>query len=162
MIIRTLDELFVHEITDLYDAEHQLMKALPKMIGAATFADLKLVLNEHFRQTRSQLQRLEEVFELTGKQVLRHPCEAMRGILREGAEVLEQTLGGAIRDAAIIGAAQRVEHYEMAGYGTARTYAYLLGYGQAAQKLQMTLDEEEQADKKLTQVANSINAIAME
>ena len=162
MIIRNLNELFVHELTDLYDAEHQLLKALPKMVTASTFADLKTALAEHFTQTKEQVKRLEQVFHLIDKKPSRHACAAMRGILDEADGALDETSGGAIRDAAIIGASQRIEHYEMAGYGTVRTYAYMLGYTQAAQLLQETLDEEEQADKRLTQVANSINALAME
>ena len=162
MIIRNLNELFVHELTDLYDAEHQLLKALPKMVTATTFADLKTALAEHFNQTKAQVKRLEQAFHLTGQKPSRRPCAAMRGILDEADGVLDEALGGAIRDAAIIGAIQRIEHYEMAGYGRARTYAYMLGYTQVAQLLQETLDEEEQADKRLTQIANSINALAME
>ncbi len=162
MVIRTLDELFVHEVTDLYDAEHQLVKALPKMITAATFADLKTALAEHYNETKGHIKRLEQVFDTMGHKPSRRTCEAMRGILDEADGVVDEALGGAIRDAAIIGAIQRVEHYEMAGYGTARTYAYLLGYAEAAQMLQQTLDEEEQADKKLTNVAHNINAMAME
>src|SRR6185295_5321966 len=98
MIIRTLDELFVHELIDLYDAEHQIMQALPKMIGVATFGDLKLALNDHYQETKVQIQRLDQIFVLLNNKITPHPCEAMRGILREGNVVVEQTLGGAIRD----------------------------------------------------------------
>jgi ferritin-like metal-binding protein YciE len=162
MTIRTLDELFVHGLKDLYDAEQQLTKAMPTMLMEITSPDLKAAVEEHLHQTQQHIKRLERVFESVGKTASRRVCPAMRGILDEGEDLLEEVSGRAVRDAAIIAIAQRVEHYEMAGYGTARTYAYLLGYTQAAQLLQETLDEEENTDKTLTQLANNLNILAIE
>jgi ferritin-like metal-binding protein YciE len=159
---RSLEELLTHELKDLYDAEHQLTQALPKMIAAVTFGELKLTLEEHLKETEAQVTRLEAVFEALDMKPSRITCKGIKGIINEGEESIEETVEGAIRDAAIIASAQRAEHYEMASYGTARTYAYLLGHAEVAKMLQQTLDEEEHADKKLTQVANSINALALE
>jgi len=161
MAIHSLGELLVHELKDLYDAEHQLTKALPKMAKAATSSELKSAFESHLNQTMQHIERLKQVFASMDVKAARETCEAMQGLVKEGSEVLEEAMNAAIRDAALIAAAQRIEHYEIAGYGTARTFAYLLENSEAANLLQQTLDEEEQTDKKLTQIANSINAHAM-
>lgn len=161
MAIHSLEDLFVHELMDLYDAENQLVRVLPNLIQAANGPALKTALEEHLTQTQDHVTRLEAVFMGMGMKAKRQTCEAMQGILYEANELLSETTDSAVRDAALIAAVQRVEHYEMAGYGTARTYAYVLGYDHSATLLQETLDEEEQADKRLTQVANTVNAQAV-
>lgn len=151
-----LEELFIEELKDLYSAETQLVKALPKMAKAATSPDLKRAFERHLEETRRQVERLDQIgqaFEvkLTGKK-----CKGMEGLLEEGKEAMEEDFEAPAVDAGIIGAAQRVEHYEIAAYGTARTHAEVLGYTKAAKLLQQTLDEEAATDKKLTQLAESI------
>ncbi len=157
MSIQSLNDLLVHELQDLYDAEHQLLKAIPKMASAASARDLKAALNEHLEQTHAQIQRLEQVFEALGQRAARKTCKAMKGLIEEGDETLKEEMPKEVKDAALIAAAQRIEHYEMAGYGTARTFAYQLGSEQAARLLQQTLEEEEMTDKKLTMVASKVN-----
>lgn len=153
MKMRTLEDLFQHELKDLYSAEKQLTKALPKMAKAASNARLKDAFESHLEETEGQVERLEkllEKFEISARGV---KCKAMEGLLEEGKEILEQEMEDDVRDAALIAAAQRVEHYEIAGYGCARTFAEMLGYTEAATLLQKTLDEEAAADRKLTAVA---------
>jgi len=151
--MKTLNDLFVHELKDLYSAEKQLLKALPKMIKASTNEELRQAIENHLGETEEQVSRLEEIFESLEVSPRGAKCAAMEGLIEEGKEILEAEMDDDVRDAAIICAAQRVEHYEMAGYGCARTFAEQLGHDQAAQLLQQTLDEEKAADEKLTEVA---------
>jgi ferritin-like metal-binding protein YciE len=153
MKMKTLEDLFHHELKDLYSAEKQITKALPKMIKAASSEDLQECLKSHLEETEHQIARLEDVFGKLGISSRGTKCKAMEGLIEEGAEFLEADMDDMVRDAAIIGACQRVEHYEMAGYGCARTFAKQLGDEETATLLQHTLDEEKAADVKLTQIA---------
>ena len=162
MPVRTFEDLFVDELKDLYDAEQQLIKALPKMAKAANSPNLKSAFENHLKQTEGHVKRLEQVFEGLGKKPTRKTCAAMKGLVEEGSQVIEEDMEPEIKDAALIGAAQRVEHYEMAGYGTVRTFAHLLGHHNLEAILQMTLDEEGEANKKLTSLASNINVKAMQ
>jgi len=149
----SFDELFVEQLQDLYDAEQRLVTALPKMAGAASSSSLKAAFQEHLRETEGQVSRLEQIFRLLGKTAKAKTCEAMKGLIAEGQEVISSRGDPDVKDAALIAAAQRVEHYEIAGYGTVRTFAQRLGHDDAARLLQQTLDEEGAADKKLTALA---------
>ena len=157
-----LQELLHDELKDLYSAENQIIKALPKMIKASESTDLKRAFERHLEETRRQVERLDQIgeeleFKLTGKK-----CKGMEGLLEEGKEVMQE-LDEQTIDAGLIGAAQKVEHYEIAGYGTARTHAEMLGYNRVAKLLQQTLDEEGATDKKLTALAETcINIEAIE
>ena len=163
MEANSLKELYVDELRDLYDAEQQITKALPKMVDAASSDELQSALNEHLEITKQQAQRLEQIFENLGEKAKGKKCKGMEGLIKEGSEVIEENEDDQVRDAAIISAAQKVEHYEMAGYGTVRTYASLLGEDDAADLLQQTLDEEKDADDRLTDLAeNNINVEAMD
>jgi len=153
----SLRELYIDELHDLYNAEMQLVKALPKMAKAATSAQLRNAFEEHLRQTAEHVSRLEQIFEQLGKKPSGKKCLAMVGLVKEGAETMGEDYTGDVMDAAIIGAAQRVEHYEMAAYGTARAFAELLGDGEHVSLLNQTLEEERQADKKLTDLSQEIN-----
>ncbi len=156
MALDSLRELLVDELRDLYDAEKQLLKALPKMAKGCSAPELRAAFEEHLEVTRGQVTRMERVFEALGEKARGKKCKAMEGLIEEGGELLEEDADPAVLDAALIGAAQRVEHYEMAGYGTVRTFAKLLGENQAAELLQETLDEEGEADKKLTELAETV------
>jgi ferritin-like metal-binding protein YciE len=156
MSVDTVEKLFVDELKDLYSAENQITKALPKMAKAATSSELRTAFETHLKETEGQIKRLDRVFEILGKASSGKSCKGMRGLLEEGAEVMGET-EGEVRDAAMISAAQRVEHYEMAGYGSVRTYAELLGQNEIANLLQQTLDEEGETNKKLTQIASKVN-----
>ena len=156
MKIESLEQLLQEELRDLYDAEKQLVKAIPKMAKAASSPELREALNDHLEVTKGQVQRLEQVFESLGTKPKGKTCAAMKGLIEEGGEVLEQDATDELKDAAIIGAAQRVEHYEMAAYGTARAFAEKLGHEDVAELLQETLSEEEDADQKLTEVSAAI------
>ena len=151
--LKNLEDLFIHELRDLYNAEQQLITALPKMANAATSDDLKSAFNAHEDQTRIHATRLENIFSQLETKKSGKECKAMRGLIQEGQEIMN--IGGetAVKDAALIAAAQRIEHYEMAGYGTVRTYAKELGYNDAANLLQQTLNEEGNANQKLTNLA---------
>jgi len=151
--MRTLNDLFIHELKDLYSAEKQLTKALPKMAKAAKNEMLREALESHLKETEEQVERLDEIFSELGMNGRGTKCEAMEGLIEEGKKAIEEDMEDDVRDAALICAAQRVEHYEIAGYGCARTFAEQLGHEQAARLLQQTLDEEAAADKKLTQIA---------
>jgi ferritin-like metal-binding protein YciE len=153
MKMTTLEDLFHHELKDLYNAEKQLTKALPKMAKAATNQQLKDAFETHLKETEGQIERLEKLFARLDIGARGTKCKAMEGLIEEGKDVLEAEMADDVRDAALIAAAQRVEHYEMAGYGCARTYAQMLGFPEAAELLQQTLDEEGAADKKLTAIA---------
>lgn len=162
MKIETLEDLFVMELKDLYNAEKQILKALPKIIKHTTSSELKSALEAHVKETEGQLERLEKISELLGKKLTGHACKAMEGLIKEGDELMKEIEMGDVLDAALIGACQRVEHYEMAGYGCARTYAGLLGHSQVQKLLQQTLDQEGDADKKLTKIAESrVNEAAL-
>lgn len=161
MNMSTLQELFDEELKDLYDAEHQILAALPKIIAAASSSDLKQAFEQHLSLTEGHVERLDEVFAARGCKPQRKACDGMKGLLAEGAKVLEEKMTPEVRDAALVAAAQRVEHYEMAVYGTLRTYARELADLDSARLLQATLDEEADADRTLTQLAEfSINLLA--
>ena len=162
MSVASLQELFLDELKDLYSAERQITKALPKMLRAATSPKLKDAFESHLEETNGQIERLETIFGLLKKKGTGKTCEGMKGVLSEGAEVLEETKKGDLRDSGLITAAQRVEHYEMAGYGGVREYARLLGQREIMALLDATLKEEEAADKKLTQIAKEVNAAALD
>ena len=162
MKMKTLNDLFIHELKDLHNAEKQLTKALPKMAKAATSDDLRQAFEEHLQETEEHLSRLEEIMGQLELPTRGHRCKAMEGLIEEGKEVLEEDMESDVRDAALICAAQRVEHYEIAGYGCARTFAEMLGLGDAQRLLQQTLDEEKAADERLTRVAmQHVNAEAV-
>jgi ferritin-like metal-binding protein YciE len=149
MTVETIEALFEQEIKDIYDAEKQLVRTLPKVAKAATAEELRTALEEHLDVTREHVRRLEEVFELAGMKVKGKPCEAMKGLVAEGHEAINQEGDDALRDVALIGAAKRVEHYEIAAYQSAISLAEALGYEEASDLLNRTLGEEEEADTKL-------------
>lgn len=151
----TMQELFLDELRDLYDAEKQLTKALPEMADAASTEELRSAFEEHLEQTKGHVQRLDQIFEELGAKSSGKKCAAMVGLIKEGNEVVEDSDESAVRDAGLIAAAQKVEHYEMSGYGSARTHAQLLGNTRAASLLKETLDEEKAADAKLNEIAMS-------
>jgi ferritin-like metal-binding protein YciE len=158
-----LRDLLIHELEDLYDAEHRITKALPKMRTAAGSAELKDAFDAHLQETEGQITRLEQCFDLLGESAKRKKCHGILGLIEEGKEEMEEDASQAVLDAALIGAAQKVEHYEMAAYGTARTHAELLGNDEVASLLQETLDEESAANEKLTVIAETgINEAAAE
>jgi ferritin-like metal-binding protein YciE len=160
MSVKTMDELLLDELKDLYSAEKQITKSLPKLAKAATSPDLKQAFQSHLEETEGQIERLDRVFEILGKSPKGKMCHGMEGVLKEGSEVLDETEKGAVRDAALISAAQRVEHYEMAGYGCVREHARILGHKEIASLLDETLKEEEAADKKLGTIAKQVNRAA--
>jgi ferritin-like metal-binding protein YciE len=151
-----LHELFLDELSDLYSAEKQLTKALPKMLKAAQSTELKMAIESHLGETEGHVDRLEEVFRSLGEKIKRKTCAAMEGLVEEASELLQEQKGKSSLDAAIIAAAQKVEHYEIASYGTVRAWAEQMGHGQAVELLQATLDEEGAADEKLTEIAQSL------
>lgn len=153
MKLDTLEDVFVEQIADLYSAEQQLVQALPKMVQAAHSEELRNAFQEHLEQTKGHVTRLEEIKSHVSQAIPVETCQAMKGLIKEGEEVIEAQGDGAAMDAALIAAAQRVEHYEIAGYGTARTLADQLGYDRAEELLDETLDEEAKADKLLTKIA---------
>ena len=155
MTLRNLECVLVLQLRDLYSAEDQLISALPKMAEAASTPELKHAFQTHLQETRAQKTRLESVFQLLGKELESETCEAMQGLIAEGEEIIGMEGDPEVKDAALIAAAQRVEHYEIAGYGCARTFARQLGRNDVAEKLQETLDEEGNADKILTDIAES-------
>jgi ferritin-like metal-binding protein YciE len=162
MKLESLHDLFVDELKDLYNAEHQLLKALPKMAKAASSSQLAKAFTDHLEETKGQVDRLEKVFKELDASPKGKTCKAMEGLLKEGKEAMDEGADPSVRDAALIAAAQRVEHYEMAGYGCVRTFARSLGFEKAARLLQATLDEEGAADHKLTKLAETvINAKAL-
>jgi ferritin-like metal-binding protein YciE len=158
MAVESLRTHLVEELTDLLDAENQLTKALPKMAASATNRQLKSAFEGHLRQTRGQIARLDKALRQLGERPRRKTCEAMQGLISEGEDVMNKTPEGALRDAVMITAAQKVEHYEMASYGTVRTYAQVLGEPGVARLLEQTLREEKATDTKLTNIAErSVN-----
>jgi ferritin-like metal-binding protein YciE len=163
MELDSLRELYVDELKDLYSAEGQILKALPRMIKAASNSQLKQALTQHEQVTRKQVQRLERIFQDLGESPRGKKCHGMEGLLEEGKELIAEKPEPEVLDAGLISKAQHVEHYEIAGYGTVRTWAQQLGFDQHAALLQETLDEEGEADKTLTQIAeSSINVEAAE
>lgn len=151
----SLDELFIDQLQDIYDAEHRLVEALPKMADTADSPQLAQAFRDHLGETKLQIERLEQVFSIIGQEPKRKTCEAMKGLISEGEEILSAKGSADVRDAALICAAQRVEHYEIAVYGCLRNLAGRLGKSDAQALLQTTLDEEGSADHKLTQIAES-------
>jgi ferritin-like metal-binding protein YciE len=161
LTFNTLQELFMHELKDIYDAENRIVDALPKMVEAAGSPELKSAFQQHLNETQTHVTRLERVFRALGEEPSRETCDGIKGVLSEGNDAVSAKGDPAVHDAALIAAAQRVEHYEMSVYGTLRSFAEQLGYNDAATTFQQTLDEEEQTDKKLTELAESrINVVA--
>jgi ferritin-like metal-binding protein YciE len=158
----SLQELYLGELRDLYDAEQQIIKALPKMMSKASSEELKNALDEHLEVTRQQAERLEQIFENMGQKAKAQKCKGMAGVISEGSELLKEAQDENVRDAAIVASAQKVEHYEIAAYGTVRTWATLLGEQEAADLLEETLNEEKETDQKLSGIAESINVEAGE
>jgi ferritin-like metal-binding protein YciE len=155
MKIETMEELFVSQIEDLYDAEKRLVQALPKMAEAISSVQLRQAVQSHLRETEGHVTRLEEIFAELGKKPKATTCDAMKGLISGGEKVISDTDESPLRDAGIVAAANRVEHYEIAGYGSAHTFAEMLGMKRAASLLDQTLKEEKAADTKLTQLAES-------
>jgi ferritin-like metal-binding protein YciE len=160
MKMKSLDDLLIEEMKDIYDAEQQLTKALPKMAKAANTAKLKKAFEDHLEVTKGHVDRLEQAFKQLDQKATRKTCKAMKGLVEEGESVIEEDAEASVKDAALIAAAQKVEHYEMATYGTLRTFAEELGHSKLAQLFQTTLDEESTANETLTQCAKTINAKA--
>lgn len=156
MELETLKDLYISELKDLFSAESQIIKALPKMVKAATNEDLSAGFAEHLEQTKEHATRLEKILKNLDETTKGPKCHGMEGVLKEGAEMIEEEAEDDVRDAGLISAAQRVEHYEMAGYGCVVAYAKLLGDKEGAKLLQQTLDEEEATDEKLTDLAESV------
>jgi ferritin-like metal-binding protein YciE len=160
MTVDSIEKLLIEELKDLHSAETQITKKLPKMIEAASSADLKKAFEKHLKETEGQIERLDKAFEILGTKVTNKNCDGMKGILSEGSEMLRETKSGEVRDAALISAAQRVEHYEISAYGTGRSYAEQLNQSEVADLLQQTLEEEKATDEKLTQLSKKINNAA--
>jgi len=156
MELETLRDLYIHELKDLHSAEKQLTKALPKMAKAATNEDLAAGFEEHLAQTEEHVNRLEKILESHDESTRGPKCKGMEGLIEEGKEMIEEDGDHDVRDAGLISAAQRVEHYEIAGYGCARTYAEVLGDRNGADLLEKTLEEEAATDKKLTELAKTL------
>lgn len=152
----SLQKLYIEQLQDLWSAEEQILEALPKMVEQSKHAELKRAFQQHYQQTEQQVQRLEKIFEDLGEEAGGHKCKGMKGLLEEGDEAMKEFKDSDVLDAALIASAQRVEHYEMAGYGCARTYAHMLGLHEHAQLLQRTLDEEGDTDHKLTDLAETV------
>jgi ferritin-like metal-binding protein YciE len=162
MKLDTLDKLYVDELRDIYNAENQLLKALPKMAKGSSSPDLKSGFEKHLRQTESHVERLEQIFAELNESPKGKTCHGMKGLIEEGSEILKEDGEESVLDAGIIVAAQKVEHYEMAAYGSARTFARLLGQEKAAELLQTTLDEESETNESLNQLAeNMVNPEAL-
>lgn len=156
MKLDSLRTLWIEELRDLYNAENQLVKALPKMAKKASNPELREAFENHLEETRNHVERLEEIFSRLGKKPTGKTCQAMKGLIEEGSELMQENGPGSVIDAGIIAAAQKVEHYEIAGYGTVRTWASLLDESEAEDLLQETLDEEGAADETLNEIAESI------
>lgn len=160
MRVDSLEKLLIEELKDLYSAETQITKALPKLVKASSSTELRNAFEHHLKETEGHVRRLDQIFEILGESPKGKTCDGMKGVLSEGAESMHEAQEGNVRDEAMISAAQRVEHYEMAGYGSVRSYAERLGQTTIAQILQETLDEEKAADKKLTEVARKLHTHA--
>jgi ferritin-like metal-binding protein YciE len=162
MEIDSLQKLYVDELKDLYSAEKQIIQALPRMAKKASNPQLRAAFEEHLEVTKKQVERLDQIFERLERSPRGKKCKGMEGLIEEGKEMMQEDMDPEVLDAALISAAQKVEHYEIAGYGTVRTYAQLLGEEEDARLLQLTLDEEGETDKKLTQLAeSSVNVEAL-
>jgi len=159
---QALRDLYIDELRDIYNAETQLVKALPKMAKAATSEELRSGFEEHLEQTRGHVSRLEQIFEALDEKPTGKKCAGMEGLVKEGGQMISEDFEGEVKDAGLIGAAQRVEHYEIAAYGTVRAFAQLLNERNAVDLLSATLAEEKETDKKLTQLASEINVEANE
>jgi ferritin-like metal-binding protein YciE len=157
-----LQELYLDELRDLYDAENRLVKALPKLAKSAESDDLRAGIEEHLEQTKGHVDRLRQIFDAMGEKPTGQKCEAMVGLIQEGEELMDEEFEGGVKDAALISAAQRVEHYEIAAYGCVKTWAGLLGEKEAQSLLEQTLSEEKETDAKLTELSEDINVEAME
>jgi ferritin-like metal-binding protein YciE len=156
MHMQSLQDLYVDQLRDLYNAENQLVKALPKLAKASTNEELQSAFENHLEETRGHVERLEQIFQEMGEKPSGKTCKAMKGLVEEGVEMIDEDAEPPIMDAGLIAAAQRVEHYEIAGYGVVRNFAKLLGKQDAARLLQQTLDEEGAADKTLTKLADGV------
>jgi ferritin-like metal-binding protein YciE len=155
-----LKELYIDELRDIYNAESQLVKALPKMAKASTSDELRSGFESHLEQTRGHVQRLEEIFDALNEKPTGKKCAGMQGLVKEGEEIMDEDFEGQVMDTALISAAQRVEHYEIAAYGCVRSWAELLGESEAASLLEKTLEEEKATDQKLTELSEKINVEA--
>ncbi|WP_299821797.1 ferritin-like domain-containing protein [uncultured Pontibacter sp.] len=153
MKLNNLKDLLIHELKDIYNAEQQITKALPKMMEACSSDKLRMAFQDHLQVTEQQIQRLENVFEMVGEKATGEKCKAMEGIIKECESMMSERADKSVMDAALIACAQRVEHYEIAAYGTVRTYANQLGMQDVVKQLEMTLEEEKQTDALLTQIA---------
>lgn len=160
MKLENLQQLFLKELRDLYDAEAQITQALPKMMKAANHEELKSALQEHLDVTKEQVSRLDKIFSTLGQKATGETCKGMKGLIKEGDDIISAGGDPSTIDAGIISAAQKVEHYEIAGYGTARTYSELLKLPQVTSMLQQTLEEEKEADETLTEIAGRVNVEA--
>jgi ferritin-like metal-binding protein YciE len=160
MTIDSIEKLLLEELKDLHSAETQITKALPKLVKAASSPDLKKAFEKHLKETEGQIERLDRVFEILGKKAVNKTCEGMKGLLSEGSEMMREIETGDVRDAALISAAQRVEHYEMAAYGTVRAYAQQIDQSEIADLFKQTLEEEKATDEKLTEISKKINGAA--
>jgi ferritin-like metal-binding protein YciE len=160
MSVETLEELLVDELKDLYSAEKQIVQALPKVAKGVSTPELEEALLSHLEETKGHVERLEKIGQIVSKKLTGKKCIGMEGVLEEGSEVLKEIEEGAVRDAALIAACQHVEHYEMAGYGSAREFANLLGLSDVVSLLEETLEEEKGADEKLTEIAKDVNVSA--
>jgi ferritin-like metal-binding protein YciE len=160
MSVATMQGLLVNELKDLYSAERQIVRALPKLARATISPELQQAILKHLEETKGQVARLHKIADLVGKKLSGKTCAGMKGVLEEGSEVLDEMEKGVVRDAALIAASRRVEHYEMAGYESAREFARLLGLTEVAALLDQTLEEEKAADKTLTGIAKQVNATA--
>jgi ferritin-like metal-binding protein YciE len=157
---KDLKQLYIDELKDLHNAENQLVKALPKMAKAASTDELRNGFEEHLEQTKGHVQRLEQIFEALGESPKGKKCKGMEGLIEEGSEMIEEDFEGNVKDAGLIGAAQRVEHYEIAAYGTAKAFAQILGEDEHVELLEQTLQEEKETDEKLTKLSEEINSQA--
>jgi len=162
MSVENMDELLLDELKDIYSAEKQITKALPKMAKGAESEELRQAFQSHLEETKGHVERLDQIFQTLGKSPRGKTCKGMQGLLEEGSEMLEELEKGPVRDAALISAAQKVEHYEMAAYGSLRTFAELLKQNEIVQLLEQTLEEEKAADEKLTSIAVEINPEALQ
>lgn len=160
MSLKNLEDLFLHEVKDIYDAEKQIVKALPKIIKAVETPELLNALEEHLTVTEKQVERLEEVFALLEKPARGKKCAGMEGLLKEGSSLLEEDAESSVLDAGVIGAAQKVEHYEICAYGTLIAFAQELGYEEIAELLEQSLEEEKEADELLSEISAKVNKAA--
>jgi ferritin-like metal-binding protein YciE len=161
MKLESLHDLYLNELRELYNGQNQIIKALPKMIESSNSSELRNALSEHLQQTHEQVRRLQQVFQLHGEEVKGEKCKGLEGIIDEGKDMVKHDENPNVRDAALIAEAQKIEHYEIAAYGSMRTWAQQMGHTRAAELLQQTLNEEGDADKKLTAIAESLNLEAV-